>query len=79
LFLINLPQLSADRVYQLWLLREGGTPVSGGVFSPQADGSARLLVRTGDLGGTLTGMAITEEPAGGSETPTGEIVLQGLR
>jgi anti-sigma-K factor RskA len=79
LFLINLPQLSADRVYQLWLLREGGTPVSGGIFSPQADGSARLLVRTGDLGGTLSGMAITEEPAGGSETPTGEIVLQGLR
>jgi anti-sigma-K factor RskA len=79
LFLVNLPQLSEDRVYQLWLLREGSTPVSGGVFSAQADGSARLLVRAGDLGATLTGMAITVEPAGGSETPTGDIVLQGLR
>jgi hypothetical protein len=79
LFLVNLPQLSEDRAYQLWLLREGGTPVSGGSFRPAADGSARLLVRAGGLGATLTGMAITEEPAGGSETPTGAIVLQGLR
>jgi len=79
LFLVNLPQLSADRVYQLWLLREGTTPVSGGSFSPAADGSARLLVRAGDLGAALTGMAITVEPVGGSEAPTGEIVLQGLR
>jgi anti-sigma-K factor RskA len=79
LFLVNLPQLSEDQVYQLWLLREGDTPVSGGIFSAQADGSARLLVKAGDLGATLTGMAITVEPAGGSATPTGDIVLQGLR
>jgi anti-sigma-K factor RskA len=50
--------------------------VSAGTFTPNADGSARLLVQ-GDLGGTLTGMAITVESAGGSATPTGEIVLQG--
>ena len=79
LFLTNLPQLSEDRSYQLWLLRDGGTPVSGGIFRPEADGSARLLVHIGDLGGTLTGMAITSEPAVGSGTPTGAIVLQGLR
>jgi len=78
LFLGNLSQLSDDRTYQLWVLREDGTPVSGGIFTPQADGSARLLVQ-GALGGALTGMAITVEPAGGSETPTGEIVLQGRR
>jgi hypothetical protein len=78
LFLLKLPQLSEDRTYQLWVLREDGTPVSGGTFRPQTDGSARLLVQ-GDLGGALTGMAITVEPAGGSEIPTGEIVLQGRR
>lgn len=79
LFLINLPQLPEDLTYQLWLVRDSGDPVSGGTFAPQNDGSARLLVRTGDLGGTLTGMAITVEPAGGSTTPTGDIVLQGQR
>ena len=78
LFLVNLPQLSEDRTYQLWVLGPEGTPASGGTFTPNADGSARLLVR-GDLGGTLTGMAITVEPAGGSATPTGDIVLQGRR
>jgi anti-sigma-K factor RskA len=79
LFLSNLPQLPEDSTYQLWVTREGGSPVSGGTFTPQADGSARLIVRTSDLGGTLTGMAITVEPAGGSTTPTGEILLQGQR
>ncbi len=81
LFLSNLPELSEGSTYQLWLLRasEDGPAVSGGTFSSQADGSARLLVRAGDLGDALTGMAITVEPIGGSQTPTGEIVLQGLR
>jgi anti-sigma-K factor RskA len=79
LFLSNLPQLPEDSTYQLWVTREGGSPVSGGTFTPQDDGSARLIVRTSDLAGTLTGMAITVEPAGGSTTPTGDIVLQGQR
>jgi anti-sigma-K factor RskA len=78
LFLVNLPQLSGDHTYQLWMVNEEGAPVSAGTFRPQADGSARLLVQ-GALGAALTGMAITVEPVGGSETPTGEIVIQGLR
>lgn len=80
LFVSGLAQLDADESYQLWFLDEAGTPVSGGTFRPQPDGSARLLVRDGDAAGTgLAGMAITVEPAGGSETPTGDIVLQGAR
>jgi anti-sigma-K factor RskA len=79
LFVIHMPQLSEGYTYQLWLLSEGGSPVNGGTFQPEADGSARLLVRTKDLDGTLTGMAITVEPTGGSQTPTGDIVLQGTR
>jgi len=78
LFVVNLSQLSDDRTYQLWMVNEEGTPVSAGTFRPQADSSARLLVQ-GGLGAALTGMAITVEPAGGSETPTGEIVIQGRR
>ena len=69
-----------EKSYQLWFLDESGARVSGGTFLPQPDGSARLLVSGGDIVGTgLAGMAITVEPAGGSEVPTGEIVLQGLR
>ena len=79
LFLINLPQLSEDSTYQLWLVNDSGDRVSGGAFMPQTDGSARLLVRASELTGTLAGLAVTEEPRGGSETPTGEIVIQGSR
>lgn len=80
LFVSGLPQLDEDEAYQLWFLDEAGTPVSGGTFLPQPDGSARLLVRGGEVVGSgLAGMAITIEPAGGSQTPTGETVLQGAR
>ena len=80
LYVVNLPELGENESYQLWFLGESGTPVSGGTFRPQPDGSARLLVRGGALVASgLTGMAITVEPADGSETPTGEIVLQGPR
>ena len=79
LFVAGLPQLGEGESYQLWFLDEADTPVSGGSFRPQPDGSARLLVRSAEVVGSgLTGMAITIEPAGGSETPTGEIVLQTI-
>ena len=79
LFLINLAELPEDRTYQLWLVDDGGGRSDGGTFRPQTDGSARLLVKAAALTGTLSGLAVTEEPRGGSETPTGEIVIQGNR
>src|SRR4030042_1610352 len=42
LFLINLPQLSEDSTYQLWLVNDSGDRVRGGGFMPQAGRPARL-------------------------------------
>lgn len=65
----TLVEPTGDRVYELWLVGEDG-PAPAGVFRPE---SQQTLVVEGVQQG-LT-FAMTEEPAGGSEQPTGEILL----
>lgn len=63
----DLPELEADQVYQAWFVR-GETPVSAGTFEPGDGGSATALLSGAmDVGDVI---ALTVEPAGGSEAPT---------
>jgi anti-sigma-K factor RskA len=61
----NLPPVGTDEDYQLWLVDPDGAARSAGVLL-DAPGAADLVrgVRPGDQ------IAITREPAGGSEQPT---------
>ena len=61
----ELPPTTADRIYQLWLVDPDGKARSADVLI-NAPGAADLVrgVRPGDQ------VAITREPAGGSEQPT---------
>jgi len=70
----NLPALPQGRTYQLWLLR-GRQPAiaSGGTFS--GDGLVQVSDRA--VLTDLRGLAVTEEPAGGSPGPTGHKILVG--
>ncbi len=68
----SIPQPSSDHVYQLWI-RGDDLPVPAGTFTPEADGSASVLVEVGVQPGF--GLGLTEEPSGGSEQPTGEVLL----
>ncbi|GAA2274887.1 anti-sigma factor [Glycomyces scopariae] len=61
----GLPDTGSDRAYQVWTV-EGTTPASAGVMNP-GDSSATVLVE--DMNG-IEVIAVTEEPAGGSQTPT---------
>ncbi len=72
----NLPELSEDRQYQLWLI-EGEQRTSGGVFSVSQDGYASLEIASPRPLDSYSGFGITIEPAGGSPGPTGEKVLGG--
>ncbi len=65
----TLREPEGDRVYELWLVGESG-PVPAGVFRPDSDQT--VLVEGIEEGLVF---AMTEEPAGGSEQPTGEILL----
>ena len=69
----NLNPLEQDRVYQLWLIQDD-EPVSAGIFNVGEDGQETLLVPYGDVG-PFDAIGVSIEPDGGSEEPTGDIVL----
>lgn len=66
----DLPDAGDDHDYQLWVVEPDGAVVSAGVLDVQ-DGSTSRLVQ-GEPG---VGMAVTVEPAGGSEQPTADPVV----
>ncbi|MEV0951479.1 anti-sigma factor [Promicromonospora sp. NPDC050249] len=66
----DLPDLAADRAYQLWVVAEDGSVSSAGVLSVR-DGESTSLVQ----GSEGVGMAVTVEPASGSEQPTSDPVV----
>jgi anti-sigma-K factor RskA len=66
----NLKALPADRDYQLWVLDNGTKPVSAGVFTVHADGTARADFKAAQLIEVAGKFAVTEEPKGGLPAPT---------
>ena len=66
----GLPELPADQAYQLWVISDDGAT------------SAGVLGRDGDLEQVVEGvedadaLGLTVEPSGGSDAPTGDLVLQ---
>jgi anti-sigma-K factor RskA len=69
----NLPQIPADRTYQLWYLTRGA-PVSAGLFKPDTQGTAMATFDAPTIP-VLAGMAVSLEPDGGVPAPTGAIYL----
>ncbi|MBA3269682.1 MAG: anti-sigma factor [Acidobacteria bacterium] len=72
----GLPALPAGRVYQLWAI-VGTTPVSAGVFTPDADGRSQFIAQLPALDAPPATIAVTLEPAGGVPKPTGPMYLVG--
>ena len=67
----TLPGLGEDQVYELWLIGDAG-PLPAGLFTPDDDGTSDALVESVMPGVSL---GVTVEPAGGSQSPTGEVIL----
>jgi anti-sigma-K factor RskA len=74
----NLPPAPSGKIYEMWLVPKTGTPVPAGLFQSDAQGNA-LYMRTGpvDLTGTKA-IAVSVEPAAGSQTPTTVVFAAGL-
>jgi anti-sigma-K factor RskA len=69
----NLPDPPNGRVYQVWLDRGGKTPEPTNVlFTTSNDGSATADVPSLD---GVKRVMVTDEPNGGSRTPTGKLLL----
>jgi anti-sigma-K factor RskA len=66
----NLKPLPADHDYQLWVLENGTTPVSAGVFRVDEKGYLREEFKANKLVKVAGKFAVTEEVRGGVASPT---------
>jgi anti-sigma-K factor RskA len=72
----QMPPLSAERQYQLWLMRNGYS-TSGAVFNVDETGYRGVRIMAPESLLLYSAIRVTIEPAGGSAVPTGEQVLDG--
>lgn len=70
----NMPTPGEGRIYQLWYITDSPTtPIPGGTFPVDGTGQGFMLIPA-DVG-AISSIAISEEPAGGSQAPSGPILL----
>jgi anti-sigma-K factor RskA len=76
----SLPQLEHEKCYQLWLIRKGAPAIlSAGLLQTSGDGRGFLFAPPSNELAQLTGLAITDEPKGGSTSARGHKLLFGAR
>jgi anti-sigma-K factor RskA len=73
----GLPPLPDHRSYQLWFVDPDDTRYDGGVFRVDESGQAVIAIDAPAEYAPGWRCGVTEEPAGGSEWPTGQNVLLG--
>jgi len=74
----NLKPLPEGKAYELWIIPASGTaPVPAGLFSPDAGGTATLVLPQLASGIRAKAFGVTVEKASGSDTPTSPIILSG--
>lgn len=72
----GLTSLPRERTYQLWFIRTGASTVTGGTFRVDARGLAWAKVIAPASLDEVRAIAVTEEPAPGSASPTGHHLLE---
>lgn len=77
LVVADLGSLDAEQVYELWAIRGSRPPQPAGLFTVSADRSAAVRLPLVANSGEVTAFAVSIEPKGGSQSPTGPIVLVG--
>jgi hypothetical protein len=71
----RLPELPAERTYQVWFTRPDRQVESGGTFRVDDRGTG-LILSTAPAGlDAYIGIGITSEPGGGSRTPTAPMIM----
>jgi hypothetical protein len=73
----NLPPVPGDKSYQLWFVPASGKPVSAGVFNTTASGNVEINVAVPPTLTNIKAAAVTTEPAGGLDQPSGAFALLG--
>lgn len=76
-YISNLPCPPKGRTYQLWFITDDQQVISGGTFQTDGNNSAQLPLATPRKCKNIREVAISLEPDGGSDAPTGAIYLSG--
>jgi anti-sigma-K factor RskA len=71
--LTGVPQLPPGKVLEAWVEREGEVEAVPALLVPDRNGHAETTIA--DMSGVET-LMVTEEPTGGSETPTGPTIME---
>lgn len=75
----HLQPLESQKTYQLWLLPASGeAPVPAGLFRPDANGNASVVLPELPRHVAAKGFGVTVEAEGGAQKPTPPIVLAGM-
>jgi len=77
LILHGLEPLPPEQTYQLWLIAEDGVPAPAGFVATQAEQPSLLVVPLSRQAQASTSLGVSIEPSGGSQSPTGPILLLG--
>lgn len=72
----QFPALSSDRAYQLWLI-QGEQMTSAGLFQVDDEGQSVLVFRSSQPLDEYDAIAVSTEPASGSEQPTTDPIAIG--
>ena len=72
----GLPQPPQGKEYQLWFIEPKRAPRPGKTFSTDSAGRGRLEERVWEVDREYSVFAVTLEPAGGLNSPTGAIYLR---
>lgn len=73
-YIFDLQPPPINHVYELWAITPDNKKLPAGTFTVDAHGNA---VYTGTVPGTVAAAAVTDEPAPGTNSPTGTIQLLG--
>ncbi len=76
LLALDLQPLPSDKVYQVWLVKDGRR-YNGGYFTVDSSGYGQTLIFPYPSIAEFDAIGITIEPVGGSSGPTGTRVLRG--
>jgi anti-sigma factor RsiW len=79
LAIAGLKPLPRERTYQVWFVRPGAPALSGGTFAVDAEGGAWASVEPPPSLDDIRTIMVTEEPAPGSPTPTGQPLVLAER
>ena len=77
LYASGLKPTSSGRAYEMWFINSDQKKIPAGTFTVNSRGEGSLVAQPPADAGKIAAIAVTNEPAGGSPQPTGQIELAG--